>query len=84
MKKIVIHPHAEARMQERGATEKEVVDTIQNGEFFTAKFGRLGFRRNFVYKKQWRGKVFNTKQLEVFVVEENKEYVVVTIIAKYF
>ena len=43
------HPHAKARMEKRGATEKEVVATVQSGESFAVKFGRSGFRRNFAY-----------------------------------
>lgn len=30
-------------MDERGATEPEVIATIENGESFPAKFGRTGF-----------------------------------------
>jgi hypothetical protein len=45
---IRIHPHDRARMQERGASEDEVIETIETGEKFPAKFGRIGFRRNFI------------------------------------
>lgn len=37
--KVHIHPHAAARMAERGATEDEVIKTIGTGEQFPAKFG---------------------------------------------
>jgi hypothetical protein len=40
-----LHPHAVARMLERGASEEEVTATIHQGERFAAKFGRQGFRR---------------------------------------
>jgi hypothetical protein len=52
---IKIHPHAKARMQERGASEDEVIETIKTGEKFHAKFGRIGFRRNFNFEGMWRG-----------------------------
>ena len=29
---IRLHPHAEDRMAERGATEQEVIETVQAGE----------------------------------------------------
>ena len=32
---IRIHPHAQERMRERGATEEEVLETVKKGERFT-------------------------------------------------
>ncbi|MEO5361044.1 MAG: DUF4258 domain-containing protein [Nitrospirota bacterium] len=32
---IKFHPHAKERLMERGATEQEVILTIQQGEMFT-------------------------------------------------
>lgn len=46
---IRCHPHALARMEERGTSEEEVIETVANGERFAAKFGRTGFRRNFAF-----------------------------------
>jgi hypothetical protein len=43
---IKIHPHAKERMTDRGVNEKEVIETLGNGESFPVKFGRNGFRRN--------------------------------------
>ena len=40
---VHIHPHARARMRERGATEGEVTATVEQGEQFPVKFGRTGF-----------------------------------------
>jgi len=48
---IRCHPHALARMEERGTSEEEVIETAENGEQFAAKFGRTGFRRNFALVK---------------------------------
>ena len=45
---IRIHPYARARMQERGASQDEVIETIETREKFPAKFGRIGCRRNFI------------------------------------
>ncbi len=69
-RKVRFHPHAIERMHERGTNEKEVTLAIQNGEPFSAKFGRTGFRRNFSFESKWRGKYYETKQLEVYAVEE--------------
>jgi ABC-type proline/glycine betaine transport system substrate-binding protein len=81
---IKIHPHARTRMQERGASEDEVIETIKTGEKFPAKFGRIGFRRNFNFEGMWRGKKYNTKQVEAYAVKENDDFVVITVIVKYF
>jgi len=43
-------------MTERGATEAEVIATVENGERFEAKFGRTGFRRNFSFDGERRGR----------------------------
>ncbi|MCL6476480.1 MAG: hypothetical protein K6U75_15685 [Firmicutes bacterium] len=71
-------------MSERGATEEEVVTTVQEGEQFSAKFGRCGYRRNFAQSGTWRGRVYPTKQVEVYAAEEDVTIVVVTVIVKYF
>ena len=81
---IRIHPHARARMQEWGASEDEVIEAIETGEKFPAKFGRIGFRRNFNFEGMWIGKKYKTKQVEVFAVKENDDFVVITVIVKYF
>ena len=57
---VKVHPHARERMQERGASENEVTKTVETGERFPAKFGRSGFRRNFVFDGVWRGKEYKT------------------------
>ena len=81
---ISIHPHARERAAERGATEGEIVATIEVGEKFSAKLGRTGFRRNFPFNGIWRGKTYATKQLEAFAVQENGTWSVITVLVKYF
>jgi nitrite reductase/ring-hydroxylating ferredoxin subunit len=81
---ITIHPHARARLLERGATETEVTQTVENGEQFPAKFGRTGFRLNLPCNALWRKKSYNTKQVEVYAVQENDGWIVVTVITKFF
>lgn len=82
---IRFHPHAIERLAERGATQEEVRVTIEQGEKFPAKFGRLGFRRNFSFNGEWRGRLFSTKQVEVFAVEESsQDWLVITVITRYF
>ncbi len=82
--KINFHHHALERIIERGTSEEEVKRTVEEGEQFPAKFGRIGFRRNFNFDGQWRGKHYNTKQVEVYVVEENDVLLVITVITRFF
>ena len=81
---IRYHPHAKERMDERGATKNEIEVTIEEGERFNAKHNRSGFRRNFLFNSEWRGKYYNIKQVEVYAVKENIDWLVITIITKYF
>jgi hypothetical protein len=71
-------------MNERGATEEEIIETIKIGEKFPAKFNREGFRHNFYYNDIWKNKHYNTKQLEVYAVKERDKWTVITVITKYF
>ena len=81
---VRLHPHTRERMQERGATEKESQATVAQGEQFPAKFGRTGFRRNFQFNQKWRGWHYPTKQVEAYAVQEGADWLVITIITRYF
>lgn len=70
-------------MEERGATEEEVSATVERGEQFAARFGRTGFRRNFRFDGDWRGKVFAAKQVEAYAVKENG-WLVITVLVRFF
>jgi hypothetical protein len=71
-------------MAERGATEPEVVAAVQEGERFQAKLGRMGFRRNFVFEKAWRGRIYGTKQGEAYAVREDQDGLVISVIVRCF
>jgi len=81
--KVRLHAHAKSRLQERGTTEEEVAFTIESGERFAAKYGRIGFRRNFPFNGEWGGKRYCTKQVEAYAVEENG-WLVITVMVKFF
>lgn len=81
---MVIQPHAQERMKERGVTENEVKATIEHGESFPAKFQRTGFRRNFPFDSIWRGKYYKVKQVEVYAIQEGIDWIVITVITRYF
>jgi len=58
--------------------------TIREGEQFPAKFARQGFRRNFPFKALWRGRRYHMKQVEVFATWEDDDWMVISVIVKYF
>ncbi|MGO9272744.1 MAG: DUF4258 domain-containing protein [Terriglobia bacterium] len=80
---VRLHPHAVQRLQERGATEEEVVATVREGERFPAKMGRTGFRRNFPFGSEWLGRRYSTKQVEAYAVPE-RGWLVITVMVKYY
>ena len=81
---VRFHPHAALRLLERGTTEAEVVAAVLHGEAFAAKHGRSGFRRNFPYDSTWRGRRYSSKQVEAYAVIENDEWLVITVLVKFF
>ena len=81
---VRLHPHARERLSERGATEHEVLATVEGGEKFPAKFGRTGFRRNFIFDGQWLGRKYSTKQIEAYAVDEKDGWLVITVLVKFF
>jgi hypothetical protein len=81
---VRLHPHAGQRLLERGATEAEVVATVETGERFPAKLGRTGFRRNFPFGGLWRGRPYANKQVEAYAVEEDNCWLVITVLVRYF
>ena len=81
---VRFHSHATERMAQRGATEREVLIAVETGENFKAKFGRTGFRRNFAFEKKWQGKYYKTKQIEAYAVREDDDWLVISVITRYF
>ena len=66
----------------RGATLVEVEATVTAGERFPARF--TGFRRNFAFGGDWRGRRYRSKQIEAFAVEEDGGWLVITVLVRYF
>ena len=81
---VRFHPHALDRLAERGSTQEKVCAAVDGGERFHAKFGRHGFRRNFPFDGTWRGRTYATKQVEVYAVDEAGDWLVITVVVKYF
>ncbi|MEG4117927.1 hypothetical protein QUA43_10690 [Microcoleus sp. N9_B4] len=70
---VRLHPHARSRLIERGATEAEVIATVESGTTFPAQFGRTRFRRNFSFNAEWQGKVYAMKKVEAIAASEGED-----------
>lgn len=81
---VRLHPHAVERLVERGATGDEVRATVLGGEAFPAKFGRTGFRRNFHFDSVWRNRHYAVKQVEAFAMREGIDWLVITVVTRYY
>jgi hypothetical protein len=81
---VVIHPHARERMEERGVTCEEVLETIGSGFISSARFGRMRYMRTYDYCGFWRGKIYQHKQIEAYCVDEESDVIVITVVVKYF
>jgi hypothetical protein len=81
---IKIHPHALQRSKERGVSKNEIINTVNTGESFPAKYGRIGFRKNYVLNDVWEDNYYSNKQIEVYTVKDGNDYLVITVIVKYF
>ncbi len=57
---------------------------IEQGERFPAKYGRVGFRGNNAFNGEWNGRYYSTKQIEAYAVDESGDWLVITVIVKFF
>jgi hypothetical protein len=81
---VNLHPHARERALERGTTEHEIIDVVETGERFPAKYGREGFRKTIIYNDDWQGVRYYAKQIECFAVNEDGNWLVISLLVKYF
>ena len=79
---VRIHAHAIDRIHQRGATPDEVIQTVERGEAFPAKFNRTGFRLRFAFQGRWREREYQGKQIEAFAVRESEDWLVITVLVK--
>jgi len=79
MKSIRLTIHASEQCVERGATEEEVKQAIEQGAREPAKRGRFMYRLNFPYRAKLQGNFYAIKQVAPVVVEAQNEIIVVTV-----
>ena len=84
MKPIRLTKHALEQCIERGATETEVWQTIEQGSRESAKMGREMCRLNFPFNQAWQGSIYAIKQVAPVIKEEADEIVVITVYTFYF
>ena len=83
-KPITLSLHAREKMLDRGASQGEVEVAIRMGNAEPVRKGRMLFRKNFAFNRQWRGKSYAVKQVAPVVAEEPDRLVVVTVFVYYF
>jgi len=81
--KIIVEPHTLKRASERGATEKEIFDVINEGIVIPAKKDRFAKAKIFDYNKFWNDKYYEKKRIEVIYTIEHEEIVTVTVYVFY-
>ena len=84
MKTIRLTKHAREQCLERGATEDEVREAIEQGVREAAKAGRALCRYNLPYGRTWQGTLYAIKQVAPVIKEEADEIVVITVYTFYF
>ena len=84
MKPIVFSTHALGQLADRGTNEAEVETAVREGEEIPAKLGRRAFRKNLLFKAQWKGRYYEIKQVVPVMAEETDRMVVITVYVFYF
>ena len=80
---IQIAPHTLLRAKERGASESEIIETINSGKDIQAKAGRFGKEKIFVFKEERNGKFYREKKLEVYYTLEGEKIITITVYVFY-
>ncbi len=81
--KIIIDPHTLQRAAERGASEKEIIDTMNTGLLSVAKGGRKSRSKVFDFNSEWSGKHYEQKKIEVIFTEQDDSIITVTVYVFY-
>ena len=84
MKPVRLTKHARQQCLDRGASEAEVVQAVQQGTREPAKRGRQLCRYNFAFGQNWQGRPYAIKQVAPVIKEEAAEIVVITGYTFYF
>ena len=75
--------HAREAMEIRGASEAEVIDTIQSGQERPARHPKLGREKVFREGYEYDGRQYPHKELWVYFLEEGNVTIIATVIVGY-
>lgn len=80
-----LHPHIEARMQQRGVTFEEVRQVMAEGwEAAESKPGTIGKVMVFDYDSSWEGSYYQEKEITVYYKkQEGNNVTLLTVIVRY-
>ena len=81
--KIQIEPHTLFRANERGASEKEIIETINTGTEIEGRKGRFGKSKIFSFEKERNGEYYEEKKIEVYYLNEKEKIITVTVYVFY-
>lgn len=78
-KPIYFSRHAREQLKARGATEEEVAQAIEQGNWEPAEKGRLTTSKNFPFDREHYGRYYVSKDVVPIFVEEGNRIVVITV-----
>jgi hypothetical protein len=81
--KIEIASHTLQRAAERGATEAEIIEVLENGISILSKYGRYGKSKVFPFNNFRNKKYYQEKKLEVYYIIEQQNLITVTVYVFY-
>jgi hypothetical protein len=81
--KILIEPHTLERAEERGTTEEEIKDVVDNGFAIDAKYGRLAKAKTYPFNSRRCGNFYQQKRVEVIFTIQGDTVVTVTVYVFY-
>jgi hypothetical protein len=80
---IIIEPHTLKRASERGASEEEIINVIEEGFVIPAKNDKFAKVKILDYNKIWNNKFYEEKRIEVIYIIENDNIITVTVYVFY-
>jgi len=83
MKAIRLSHHAQQQLQFRGASAFEVEEAVRTSPWEPAELGRLECHRDYPFRKEWNGIVYETKRVRPIFVDEPEAIIVVTVYVYY-
>jgi len=79
MLRIKFTEHAVERAKQRGASIDEVEEVILRGRSVEAKKGRKAKEMVFDYGKEWLGRDYPQKKIQVIYIEEEDWIIIITV-----